>query len=74
VEGVADVIEDDLVHWINDNGGWIGLSNRVRPADAEFTLVQWTIFGILGICGLFLIVFIMKYVGIYFFPNLMNVT
>jgi hypothetical protein len=71
---VADVIEDDLSTWIHDNGGWIGLSNRVRPLNAEYTLVQWTLIGCLGICCLFLVVLAMKYIGIkYFFPSLMNV-
>lgn len=23
VEGMADVIEDELVIWINENGGWV---------------------------------------------------
>lgn len=23
VDGLADVIEDELVQWINDNGGWV---------------------------------------------------
>ena len=24
IEGVADVIEDELVTWISENGGWVG--------------------------------------------------
>lgn len=24
VESVADVVEDELATWINDNGGWVG--------------------------------------------------
>lgn len=23
MEGIADVIEDELVTWINENGGWV---------------------------------------------------
>lgn len=26
VDGLADVIEDELVQWINDNGGWVRTS------------------------------------------------
>ncbi|KFB44080.1 hypothetical protein ZHAS_00011914 [Anopheles sinensis] len=37
VEGVADVIEDELVSWISENGGWIGLANKVRPPQEEIT-------------------------------------
>uniref|UniRef100_A0A182K049 Bcl-2 Bcl-2 homology region 1-3 domain-containing protein n=1 Tax=Anopheles christyi TaxID=43041 RepID=A0A182K049_9DIPT len=37
VEGVADVIEDELVTWISENGGWIGLANKVRPPQEEIT-------------------------------------
>lgn len=25
VDGFADVIEDELVQWINDNGGWVSV-------------------------------------------------
>lgn len=27
VEGIADVIEDELATWINENGGWVCLIN-----------------------------------------------
>lgn len=29
MEGIADVIEDELVAWINENGGWVSTDNRV---------------------------------------------
>lgn len=25
VEGITDILEDDLATWINDNGGWVGI-------------------------------------------------
>lgn len=26
VEGIADIVEDELATWINENGGWVSFS------------------------------------------------
>lgn len=74
LEGAADVIEDELVQWIYDNGGWVGLNKTIiRPVVArstEFTVFDKMIIGILSLCGLFLIVIIFKYLGIYLYPKI----
>lgn len=31
VEGIAAVIEDELVVWINENGGWVRMFYRNDP-------------------------------------------
>lgn len=68
VDGVADVIEDELVPWINDNGGWVGLSLHVRPVTAEFTAIEWVVLGLGGILGMFLLIFTLKIVGCHLIP------
>ncbi|KAJ6633418.1 Bcl-2-related ovarian killer protein like A, partial [Pseudolycoriella hygida] len=42
VEGIAAVIEDELVAWINENGGWIGLTIHVRPESSAFSVSEWS--------------------------------
>ncbi|KAH8280225.1 hypothetical protein KR018_000088 [Drosophila ironensis] len=41
VDGLAEIIEDDLVYWLMDNGGWLGLQQHIRPRVGEFTFLGW---------------------------------
>ncbi|KAH8319699.1 hypothetical protein KR074_004258 [Drosophila pseudoananassae] len=41
VDGLAEIIEDDLVYWLIDNGGWLGLQQHIRPRVGEFTFLGW---------------------------------
>lgn len=41
IDGLAEIIEDDLVYWLIDNGGWLGLSRHIRPRVGEFTFLGW---------------------------------
>ncbi|XP_053680321.1 bcl-2-related ovarian killer protein-like [Anopheles nili] len=70
VEGVADVIEDELVTWISENGGWIGLANKVRPPQEEITFTGRCLVGACCVIGLFMFVFLLKTLGLYLFPNI----
>uniref|UniRef100_A0A182T3D7 Bcl-2 Bcl-2 homology region 1-3 domain-containing protein n=1 Tax=Anopheles maculatus TaxID=74869 RepID=A0A182T3D7_9DIPT len=70
VEGVADVIEDELVTWISENGGWIGLANKVRPPPEEITFTVRCLVGASCVIGLFMFVFLLKTLGLYLFPNI----
>ncbi|XP_035892737.1 bcl-2-related ovarian killer protein isoform X2 [Anopheles stephensi] len=76
VEGVADVIEDELVTWISDNGGWvcvcIGLANKVRPPPEEITFTVRCLVGASCVIGLFMFVFLLKTLGLYLFPNIFS--
>ncbi|XP_049291194.1 bcl-2-related ovarian killer protein-like isoform X3 [Anopheles funestus] len=72
VEGVADVIEDELVTWISENGGWIGLANKVRPPQEEITFTVRCLVGASCVIGLFMIVFLLKTLGLYLFPNIFS--
>ncbi|XP_019552736.1 bcl-2-related ovarian killer protein [Aedes albopictus] len=70
IEGVADVIEDELVTWISENGGWVGLANKVRPPQEEITFTGRCFVGAGLLVCLFIVVFLLKTLGIYMFPNI----
>uniref|UniRef100_A0AAG5DID8 Bcl-2 Bcl-2 homology region 1-3 domain-containing protein n=1 Tax=Anopheles atroparvus TaxID=41427 RepID=A0AAG5DID8_ANOAO len=72
VEGVADVIEDELVSWISENGGWIGLANKVRPPQEEITFTGRCLVGASCVIALFIVVFLLKTLGLYLFPNIFS--
>lgn len=71
VEGVGDAIEDELVAWINENGGWIGLSLYVRPVTAEFTPLEWIAIALGGLLGMFLLIFLLKFIGFHVIPSIL---
>ncbi|XP_055596257.1 bcl-2-related ovarian killer protein-like [Uranotaenia lowii] len=70
IEGVAEVIEDELVTWISENGGWVGLANKVRPQQEEVTFSGRCFVGAGLVICLFLFVFLLKTLGLYLFPNI----
>lgn len=43
IESTGDIVEDDLVSWLEENGGWSGLLDHIRPNyyDRHFTPYQW---------------------------------
>lgn len=74
VEGTVDIIEDDLVPWLMDNGGWSGLLEhiRIRPTYyySQFTAYEWlTIFaGALFI--IYILTFMIRSIGTNFYSIL----
>lgn len=71
VDVVGDVLEDELVPWINENGGWVGLSMYVRPVTAEFTPLEWIALGLGGVLGIFLLIFLFKFIGFHVIPSIL---
>lgn len=71
VEGVGDAIEDELISWINENGGWIGLSLYVRPVTAEFTPLEWIAIALGCLLGMFLLIFLLKFIGFHVIPGIL---
>lgn len=41
IEGTADVIEEDLVPWLLENGSWLGLLDHIRPDLPEHSFLNW---------------------------------
>lgn len=54
VEAIADVVEDELATWINENGGWVRL-NSLDTYQQYFYYRFLTLF-----CPLFLLLFIIN--------------
>lgn len=71
IEGTVDIIEDDLVAWLLDNGGWSGLLEhiRIRPTYhyPQLTTYEWLtlVSGILFI--LYMLFFTVKSIGSGFY-------
>lgn len=63
VEGMGDVIEDELVAWINENGGWNGIVAHVSPEKAQFTYVEWAALAIGCLFGIFVMFFTLRFLG-----------
>lgn len=72
VEGVTEVIEDELVPWINENGGWIGLNTHVRPISNELSMPEWAALLIGCILALMAVAFIVRFIAVYLIPWLYN--
>ncbi|XP_031620391.1 bcl-2-related ovarian killer protein isoform X2 [Contarinia nasturtii] len=63
VEGVGDVIEDELATWINENGGWGGLITHTNPEKTNVSYMECAalIFGC--IFGIIILYFILRFLG-----------
>lgn len=71
VEGMADVIEDELVAWINENGGWAGLNQHVSPENSQFSYVEWTALAIGCAFSVFVLYFMLRFLGYHIISCLM---
>lgn len=71
IEGTVDIVEDDLVPWLIDNGGWCGLLEHIRIQPtyhySQLTAYEWLslILGILFI--LYVILFAIRSIGSNFY-------
>lgn len=67
IEGTVDVIEDDLVTWLMDNGGWKGLLEhvRIRPTYhySQFTIYEWLTVAAGSLFIIYLLLFVVKSIG-----------
>ncbi|XP_055838498.1 bcl-2-related ovarian killer protein homolog A-like isoform X2 [Episyrphus balteatus] len=68
VDAVSDVIEDDLVSWINENGGWSGLNLHVHSTSSEFYLLERTTYLVGCVFSLFVVIIIIRFFGCYLLP------
>ena len=67
IDGMSDIIEDDLVYWLADNGGWLGLQQHIRPTNQQFSLLSWlTVFVVLNLI-IYFILNICKEILIYLY-------
>lgn len=70
VDSISEVIEDELVPWINENGGWIGINAHVHPTKNHFNPLEWTTLIIGGLFGLFIIFLILRALIVFVLPKI----
>ncbi|EDW73732.1 uncharacterized protein Dwil_GK19537 [Drosophila willistoni] len=63
VDGLAEIIEDDLVYWLIDNGGWLGLQQHIRPRIGEFTFLGWLTLFVTISAGAYMVSNVCKRIG-----------
>ncbi|XP_017020035.1 bcl-2-related ovarian killer protein [Drosophila kikkawai] len=62
MESVSEVIEDELVPWINENGGWGGINTHVLPTNNSLNPLEWTTLVIGVVFGLILVFMILRFI------------
>lgn len=67
IEGTVDVVEEDLVSWLMDNGGWKGLLVYIRIRStyhySQLTVYEWLTVAACSIFIVYLILFIVRTIG-----------
>lgn len=70
LDAVSDVIEDELLLWLNENGGWVGLNSYVNAARSDVYPSE-RITHLLGCCVmLFIAIIIFRFLGNYLFSTI----
>lgn len=41
IDGTADIIDEELVVWIGENGNWSGLLDHIHPPVPDQTIASW---------------------------------
>lgn len=41
IDGTADIIDEELVAWIGENGSWAGLLEHIHPPMPDQTITSW---------------------------------
>ncbi|XP_022226499.2 bcl-2-related ovarian killer protein homolog B isoform X1 [Drosophila obscura] len=62
MESVSEVIEDELVPWINENGGWNGINTHVLPTTNSLNPLEWTTLVIGVVFGLILLFMFLRFI------------
>ncbi|TDG51155.1 hypothetical protein AWZ03_002518 [Drosophila navojoa] len=62
MESVSEVIEDELVPWINENGGWSGINTHVLPTSNSLNPLEWTTLVIGVVFGLILLFMFLRFI------------
>ncbi|XP_065163484.1 bcl-2-related ovarian killer protein homolog A-like isoform X2 [Atheta coriaria] len=60
MEGMVEVLEDDLGDWIATNGGWSGFAQHCKSEDDEVTVIEYVSILIIGISVLLICYFIIR--------------
>lgn len=63
IDGMSEIIEDDLAHWLADNGGWLGLLQHIRPEVGQFSFLGWLTLFVIISSGIYVVSNIFKSIG-----------
>lgn len=67
MEGMVEVLEDDLGEWVASNGGWTALSNQCRLEEEEVSFMGYTSTVMLALALLFIAYLIIRFFGKFVF-------
>ena len=70
IDGFTDIIESEASHWLVENGGWLGLQDRLRPPQNELTLLGWMTISVSFLLVIYLIAIILKFIAYYIFNKI----
>ena len=71
IDGIAEIIEDDLVPWIVDQGGWCGLQEHVRPEfGGQWSFLGWLTLFVTLSSGIYIISSFCKHIGCHLYSLL----
>lgn len=69
IECTGDIVEDDLVFWLIDNGGWSGLLDHIRTRPTyyyfnyDFTTYQWLTIATSLLFIIYVLAFLVRSIG-----------
>lgn len=63
IDGTGDVIEEDLLPWLRENGSFHGLLDHIRPAIPEQSFLNWFTLCVAIIFVLYVITYVIKTIG-----------
>ncbi|XP_039955025.1 bcl-2-related ovarian killer protein homolog B [Bactrocera tryoni] len=70
VDGIAEIIEDDLVPWLVDHGGWLGLQQHIRPHVGHFSFLGLLTLFVAVSSGVYVVTNVAKHIGCHLYSLL----
>lgn len=72
VDGVAEIIEDDLAPWLAERGGWLGLQQHIRPKviSQSFTFLDWLTLFVAVSSSFYVVTNFIKHIGCHLYSLL----
>ncbi|XP_037917560.1 bcl-2-related ovarian killer protein homolog B isoform X2 [Hermetia illucens] len=72
IDGMSEIIEEDLVHWLADNGGWLGLLKHIRPPETKYSFLGWLTMFVVVSSAIYLVTNIMRHIGCHVYSFLFH--
>jgi len=72
IDGIAEIIEDDLANWLLDNGGWLGLQQHIRPETEKISFLGWLTVFIIMSSSFYVLLNLLKHVSCHLYTFLLR--